>query len=819
MVSPCGWWLVLQAVAPRSSRPGRACATHDAVLSKVVVGRASFALVVLTACAPPATKPIATSVPRPGVASQVVTSTAPRTPPVPAPLRPVVHEYFGTSVIDPYEWLEASSSAEVKAFTDAQNALARATLDALPERAAVRARVASILSSTSPDWFGVELAGGRLFALKSAPPRQQPILVDLGPVRSSGVPDLSRERVIVDPNALDPSGNTTIDFFVPSPDGRTIAVSLSKDGTESGDLQLFDVATAKARNETIARVNGGTAGGSVAWNADGSGFFYTRYPRSGERPDVDLDFHQQIWFHKVGTPESADAYSLGKEFPRIAETELARSDDGKRILAHVSNGDGGEVEHHLFESGRWQRLTRFSDEVTAATFGPDGKIYAVTRSGAPRGRVIAFAAPFGRPESARDVLPEGDAVIEALHVTKSAIYAVEIADGPSRVRRFPLGEKPQPLAREPRTSKPAKPAKGGKVKGATKRPPTPPLPPPPTIAVGERGHSSAVLPLPPVSSVTGAIKVGDDLLFRVESFVEPPRWLFYRAAEHRLVPTPLAKKAAYGMSDVEVVRESCASKDGTNVPMSILRRRGAKLDGSLPAYLTGYGGFGVTLKPRMRAVYRVWLESGGVVAEANLRGGGERGEAWHRAGNLANKQNVFDDFAACARALVDLGYTKPERLAVSGRSNGGLLMGASLVQHPEMFRAVAAAVGIYDMLRTELSPNGAFNVTEYGSVTDETLFRALRAYSPFHNVKDGVAYPAVLFTTGANDPRVDPYHSRKMTARLQAATSSERPILLRASGDTGHGMGTPLAAEVEETTDVLAFLLHEVGASVPLDSN
>jgi prolyl oligopeptidase len=291
--------------------------------------------------------------------------------------------------------------------------------------------------------------------------------------------------------------------------------------------------------------------------------------------------------------------------------------------------------------------------------------------------------------------------------------------------------------------------------------------------------------------------------------------MLYRASEHRLVPTALVKKAAYDMSDVEVVRETCVSKDGTKVPMSVLKKRGAKLDGTMPAYLTGYGGFGVTLKPRMRAAYRVWLDSGGVVAEANLRGGGERGEAWHRAGNLTKKQNVFDDFAACARSLVELGYTKPERLAISGRSNGGLLMGASVVQHPELYRAVAAAVGIYDMLRTELSPNGAFNVTEYGTVKDEAQFRALHAYSPLHNVKDDTSYPAVLFMTGANDPRVDPYHSRKLVARLQAATSSSRPVLLRASNDTGHGMGSPLSAEIEEMTDMLTFLFHEVGAKLP----
>ncbi len=598
-------------------------------------------------------------------------------------------------------------------------------------------------------------------------------------------------------------------MFVPSPDGRLVVVSLSKGGSESGDVHVFDVVTGKEQGDTIARVYGGTAGGSVAWNADGSGFLYTRYPRAGERPPADLGFYQQLWFHKLGAPESTDTYALGKDLPRIAETDLLRSHDGKRILAIVSNGDGGEHEHHVLEGGAWHRLSRFEDELSAATFGHDGKVYAVSRKGAPRGKVVAFAPPFEHA-SASDVVPEGDAVIEDVLVTKDALYAVEIADGPSRVRRFPLGAKVEPLARETTPSKPTK-TKKPTPKGA----PAPKKPEPTTIAPGSRGPVAAELPLPPVSTVSEVVDVGDDLLVRIESFVAPPKWMLYRAGEHRFVATSLAKKAAYDMSDVEVVRETCTSKDGTSVPMSILRKKSATKAPPGPAYLTGYGGFNVTIKPRMRAVYRVWIDGGGIVAEANLRGGGERGEAWHRAGNLTNKQNVFDDFVGCAHALVDLGYTKPAQLAISGRSNGGLLMGAALVQHPELYRAVAAAVGIYDMLRTELSPNGAFNVTEYGTVKDEAQFRALRAYSPLDNVKDGTRYPATLFMTGANDPRVDPYHSRKMVARLQAATSSDAPILLRASNDTGHGMGTPLAAEIEETTDMLAFLMHEVGATVP----
>jgi prolyl oligopeptidase len=750
---------------------------------------------VLAACAPPpAPKPIA---PAP-----VASAPPPRVPAVAAARRPVTHTYHGTSVVDDYEWLEDGQSAETRVFVDAQNALSRAKLDALPERPAVHARVEALYRASSADWYSGKVEAGRLFALKHAPPKQQPMLVDLGPVSGTKLPAPAKERVLVDPNALDPSGATTIDMFVPSPDGRLVAVSLSKGGSESGDLHVFDVAAGTERGETIARVYGGTAGGSVAWNADGTGFFYTRYPREGERPAAELGFWQQLWFHELGKPESADTMALGKDLPRIAEILLLRSRDGRRILAVVSNGDGGEYEHHVLDGGKWHRLSRFEDALSAASFAEDGKIYAVSRKGAPRGKIVALAPPFDH-RSISDVIPEGDAVIDGVVATKDALYAVETADGPSRMRRFPLGAKAEPLAREA-----AKPAKRGK--GTT------PKSKPETIPAGARGPVAAELLLPPVASVSEVVAVGDDLLVRVESFVTPPRWMVYRASEHRLVPTSLERRAAYDMSDVDVVRESCASEDGTRVPMTVLRRR---LEGKpltpRPAYLTGYGGFGLTPKPRMRAAYRVWLDAGGVVAEANLRGGAERGEAWHRAGNLTNKQNVFDDFAACARTLVDLGYTRPQELAISGRSNGGLLMGASIVQHPDLFRAVAAGVGIYDMLRTELSPNGAFNVTEYGTVKDEAQFRALYAYSPFHNVKDGTRYPAMLLLTGANDPRVDPYHSRKMTARLQAATSSDAPILLRASEGTGHGMGTPLAAEIEEVSDALAFLMHEVGASLP----
>lgn len=707
---------------------------------------------------------------------------------------PSVHEYFGTRVVDDYEWMESADLPEVKAWNDVEKDLARRYFEALPDRARVHQRLEQLYTKSSADYLALHHVVGTLFILEQAPPKQQPILV----TRNEAA-DATSERVVLDPNVLDPSGKTTIDFFVPSPNGKLVAVSLSKNGSESGDLHVFDVASGKETSEVIARVHGGTAGGSLAWNADGSGFYYTRYPRAGEKPAADLDFHQEAWFHKLGTPESKDVYAIGKEFPRIAEIELVRSDDGRTILARVANGDGGDIEHHVLPNanGKWIRLSKFEDEIGATTFGADGKVYAVSRKGSPRGRVIAFAPPFDKAPEA--ILAEGDGVIEDLAVTPSSLYVVELVGGPSRVRRIPLGSKAEPLAREP------------KKKSSKKAAPAPPV----TVPVGARGTTSAELPILPISNVTLVERIGEDLLVRNESYLEPPAWYRYRAAEHRLTKTSLAKAPPVDMSDVEVLRDTCVSKDGTKVPLSILRMKGTTPTGGIPTLLTGYGGYAVSVKPRLRTWYRPFIEQGGVLAQANLRGGGELGEAWHRAGKLTQKQNVFDDFAACAQRLFDLGYTKPEKLAITGRSNGGLLMGASLVQHPEMFRAVVSGVGIYDMLRVELTPNGAFNVTEYGTVKDEAQFRALYAYSPFHNVKDGAAYPAMLFMTGANDPRVDPFHSRKMVARLQAASSSSnRPILLRASGETGHGMGTPLSAEIDEMTDMLSFLFRELDMKI-----
>jgi prolyl oligopeptidase len=306
----------------------------------------------------------------------------------------------------------------------------------------------------------------------------------------------------------------------------------------------------------------------------------------------------------------------------------------------------------------------------------------------------------------------------------------------------------------------------------------------------------------------------NSLLFRDVSYTEPAAW-FHLVGNEPPKKTALVNSSPVSFVDIEVSREMATSKDGTKVPLNILRKKGTKLDGNNPTLLYGYGGYSLSMQPNFDFGRRLWFDRGGVYVVANIRGGGEFGEEWHRGGNLTKKQNVFDDFAASAEYLINEKWTRPEKLAILGGSNGGLLMGAMITQHPDLFRAVVSAVGIYDMLRVELAPNGAFNVTEFGTVKDPDQFQALYAYSPYHHVTDGAKYPSILFMTGANDGRVAPYHSRKMLARLSEANKSDSPILLRTSTSSGHGIGTALSERIKQLADQYSFLFAQLGMTRP----
>jgi prolyl oligopeptidase len=685
------------------------------------------------------------------------------------PKKPVTNDYQGVKVDDPYQWLEKDDDPAVKAWSDTQNQRTRAYLDKLPDRAAIEKQLTEWFAKTSPSYYALVSRPGILFALKFQPPKQQPMLVTL-----ASADDVKSEKMVLDPNALDAKGTTAIDWFVPSLDGKYIAISISEGGSEDGTLHIYETATGKALPDTIAHVQYPTAGGSAAWNADGTGVYYTRFPRKGERPDADLNFYQQVYFHKLGTPDGEDTYSIGKDFPRIAEVALETSHDGKYVVATVANGDGGDFAFYLLNpNGEWKQIAQFSDQCKAAVLGRDQALYLLSTAGSPRGKVLRL--PLDTPELAKAtvIVPPGEAVIQRqtlsaqLVPTADAIYVGDLLGGPSQIRRFALD-----------------------------------------------GKGETVIPIPEISAVQEMLALEDgSLLFRDVSYTEPAAWFHCGAGKEPPVKTALFVTAPVSFADIEVTREFAPSKDGTKVPLNVLRKKGTPLDGNNPTLLYGYGGYGVSMSPSFDFTRRLWFDRGGVFVVANIRGGGEFGEEWHKAGNLTKKQTVFDDFAAAAEYLVKQKYTRPEKLAIQGGSNGGLLMGAMITQHPDLVRAVVSSVGIYDMLRVELAPNGEFNVTEFGTVKDPEQFKALYAYSPYHHVVDGTKYPSILMTTGANDGRVAPYHSRKMIARLDEANKSTKPILLRTSTSSGHGIGTALSERIKLLADTYSFLFAQLDMS------
>ena len=690
------------------------------------------------------------------------------------PKHPVSDRYQGATVVDDYRWLENWNDPAVKQWSSAENARTREYLDQLSSRAAIRSRLKRLLSATSASYYDLHYRAGMIFAMKNEPPKQQPVIVVL---RSADDP--AGAKIIFDPNAATAQGTVSVDFFVPSFGGKYVVAALSENGSEDSSAHIFEVATGRELADVVPRVNFATAGGSIAWKADNSGFYYTRYPQGNERSREDANFYQQVYFHRLGTDSKQDTYVIGKDFPRIAEIRLHTSDDGRWLLAAVANGDGGEFSHYLMDlDGHWTQITHFEDGIVSAKFGPgerggDGALYMLSRKNAPRGEIRRLTLSNLDIRQAQVVVPQSPggaeendrASIEDFIPAWGHLYVTDILGGPSRVRVF-----------------------------------------------DNRGRPAAAPTLPPISDVDDGLSIaGGDVLLHISTYLEPPGWYRVDSSSGQSSRTALSESSPLHFADAEVVRAFATSKDGTRVPLNIVRIKGARTISSHPALLVGYGGYGISSKPRfLGPVGRVWLDQGGIFVVANIRGGNEYGEEWHKAGNLTRNQNVFDDFIAFAGYLVDQKYTSPAHLAILGGSNGGLLMGAAFTQRPDLFRAVVSFVGIYDMLRVELDPNGAFNVTEFGSVKNPEQFKALYAYSPYHHVKDGTAYPAILMATGENDHRVNPMESRKMIARLQAADTSGHPILLRTSASSGHGFGTGLDERIEEDADMLAFLIDQL---------
>jgi prolyl oligopeptidase len=698
----------------------------------------------------------------------------------PTPREDVADTVQGVGIADPYRWLENWDNPKVRAWSETQNNYARQYLDGLKSRDAVVAELERLIKTASPSYTGLSVKGDRVFAVYNDPAKQQPLIVTM-----NAQADPASRRAVLDPNLLDPTGRTAFDWFAVSRDGGRIAVSLSKNGSEAGTLHVYDVAGGKEIDKPIPDVQYATAGGSLAWNPDGSGFYYTRYPGPAA-PAEERNFNVEVYFHKLGTDWRKDPLVLGKKdgLERISEIFLDNDGALRRILVSVQRGDGGEWAFYLLSSRVTDaplKLADYSAGVVSAALGPDGAVYAISRKDAPNGKILRLKAPFagGTLGDAPVLVPESEVAILAdglpfgghdLDFAGGRLLVRDIVGGPIEVRIF-----------------------------------------------DSSGAAQGKLPLPEIAANSEIVPLKNGhVLFDVSTYLIPRYYAEWNPDGGPVSETALKSTSPVSFADTEVVRVFAASKDGTQVPVNVVMKKGTRLDGSHPLLLYGYGGYGVSQTPGFLGAFRrLWLDGGGIYAVANIRGGAEYGERWHREGMLTKKQNVFDDFAACADYLVAKGYTAHDKLALMGGSNGGLLMGAEITQHPELARAVVSSVGIYDMIRVENDPNGAFNTTEFGTVKNKEQFEALYAYSPYHRIAAGAKYPEVLMLTGATDDRVKPWHSRKFAAALQAASASARLVLLRTSANSGHGIGSSQSERIAQNADILAFLFDQLAMRYP----
>ena len=668
----------------------------------------------------------------------------------------------GETVADPYRWLEEGADPATVAWTGRQNALTEEWLAARPARERIRRRLDELLAIGA---LSVPVPShGRYFYLRRDGRQNQPVLY----VRQ-GMD--GGDRVAVDPNALDPAGTTALDWFYPSDDGRLLAYGLSENGSEQSVLHLLDVERGTDLPDLIPR----TRAADLAWLPDGSGFYYTRFPGPGDVPEGEEQYHRAVYFHPLGADPAADPL-VSRPARKEYWPGVSLSPDGRWLLVSVARtfdqtdlylGD----RHAAGGDATSPSLTPVAENLPASFDGEvvRGRLFLRTNLDAPTYRLYEVEPE--RPERGRWrelVPPRPDAVLEGVRVLGDRLALSYLERASSRLR-----------------------------------------------LAGLDGGLQREVELPTLGSLfgLGAEWDGHELFFGFSSYTVPPS--VYRIDLQRDEQTLWRRvEADIDPARFEVRQVSVPSRDGTAVTMFLVHARGLGRTGDTPTYLTAYGGFNISMTPAFSRSLLLWLEHGGLVAVPNIRGGGEYGEGWHQAGMLARKQNSFDDFIAAAEWLVREGYTRPERLAAAGGSNGGLLMGAVLTQRPDLFRAMVVQVPLLDMLRYHLFQIARLWIPEYGSPDEAEQFAWLRAFSPYHPVRQGTAYPAVLIATAESDTRVDPMHARKMAARLQAATASGRPVLLRLESRAGHGAGKPLSKVLDELTDTWTFVFSEVGVEV-----
>jgi prolyl oligopeptidase len=670
----------------------------------------------------------------------------------------VTETFFGNVVHDPYRWLEDAGAPAVKQWIAAQNAHTEKVMDGFKDAKALAKRVGD-LALTSTQQFDPEIVGGTLFYMRQTPPQPQAVLV------AQAWPN-GNARVLVDPNAA--QGSIAITGYWPSPDGKYVAYGTAEGGNEETTIRFIDVATGKTLTDALPHAGGGTTPQALVWDAeDGKGVTYVRLP-SGVPADQS-QFNAALYHHALGNDAKGDALEFGKGLSKVAEYTLLGSADGRHAAALVHAGDGAPDAVYLRNgNGPWEQAlgteanVRAASEVNQGAAWQGDRLLVIAYQNAPRGKLLALDAN-GKSTL---LVPQGEWAMHSVAPIKGGFLITEVRGPDWRVRQY--------------------------------------------SGVGKFVRTVA---LPGSGIGVGTIASSADsarALITYSGWTIPSRWAQYDGATGAL-KTVFEVKPAADYSKVVTYRLDATSKDGTKVPVTVIAMKGVTPNGTRPTILYGYGGFGITTAPRFLGSNLAWLERGGVYAVANIRGGGEFGEGWHADGMLGTKQNVFDDFYAAAQALIAKRWTDPAHLGILGGSNGGLLMGAALTQHPSEYRAVVSLVGIYDMLRVELWPNGQYNISEYGTVTKKPDFEWLRAYSPLQNVKPHTAYPAVLLITGVNDPRVAPWQSRKFAAALQAANTSENPVLLLTRMNEGHGVTASFSQRVGNAAAAMAFLAQELG--------
>jgi prolyl oligopeptidase len=679
----------------------------------------------------------------------------------------VTETFFGQSVSDPYRWLENWHDTKVAQWMKAQDDYTRSTLTSIPGREKFLARVKA-LDTASTRVRSAQVWGGKTFYLKADPGADNVKLYVRGGAGSA-------ERLLVDPELLTKDGvHYSIDYFQPSLDGTLVAYGISAGGSEESVIHILETATGKQLPDAIDRARFG----AVSWLPGNKSFLYNRLQKmTPDMPKTAFEQRSRVYVHELGQDPEHDRFVFGYGYSselKIDDNDLSfvsYSPASPYLFGVLAHGTQNEATAYYVPSDQlmsspihWKKLFDVDAAVVRFDVYKDD-IYLVTHKNKPRYEITRTSLKSPDVEHATVVVPASEVVIQEADVAKDGIYIRDLDGGIGRMRRLSFDGRVEPVT---------------------------------------AGEGQSVLEISATATESGA-------LVHVVSWTTSPRWMAYDASKKTSVDTGIQPPLPIDTSAYEAVEVKAKSADGTMIPLSIIRPKNIKLDGNRPTHLIGYGAYGISYDAYFDPVWLAWLERGGVIAFAHVRGGGEYGEEWYRAGYKLTKQHTIDDFIASAQYLIDNKYANPRHLSGEGTSAGGILIGGAITQRPDLFGGALIRVGCSNALRMEFTPNGPPNIAEFGSVTDADGFKGLYAMDAYQHVKDGTSYPGILLTAGINDPRVDPSQPAKMSARLQAATSSKKPVLLRVDYDAGHGMGSTRAQHDLEYADEMSFLLWQAG--------